>query len=181
MHIVRCLLILLLLTCAAHAQTELGDEPGTSATWSLLSLQRTWTPQLNDAPNWGFGFSGFSSLASGERLYIGVTLLASGVGRRDVLAVTFGPGYWLVGDRRAGLFTWLQGGAAMSARSGATGFNPFSDNTLEWGFGANAGLGGTVRITDWLQLQAAIVANAYSTDGGRTPYGFQVGFSGGGP
>ncbi|MBU3742469.1 MAG: hypothetical protein FGM24_09330 [Candidatus Kapabacteria bacterium] len=180
MHIVRYVLALSLLACAAHAQTELGDERGSSRTWSLLSLQRTWTPQLNDAPNWGFGFSGFNATKTKD-LYLGLTLLASGVGRRDVLALTFGPGYWLAGDRRAGLFTWLQGGVAMSSRSGATGFNPFSDNTLEWGFGLTSGVGGTVRITDWLQLQAAIVANAYSTDGGRTPYGFQVGFSGGGP
>jgi hypothetical protein len=103
------------------------------------------------------------------------------VGERDVLALTFGPGYWLVGDRTVGAFAWLQGGVAMSSRSGATGFNPFSDNTLEWGFGVTSGIGGTIRLASWLQLQVGVVANGFTTDGGRSPYGIQFGLSGGGP
>lgn len=181
MHIVRCFLACVAATSVATAQTELGADVRSTQQWSLLSVQRTWTPQLNDAPNWGFGFSGFTSTSSANKLYLGLTLVASGVGRRDVLALTFGPGYWIVGDRTLGAFAWLQGGVAMSSRSGATGFNPFSDNTLAWGFGATSGIGGTVRLASWLQLQVAAVANAYSTDGGRTPYGIQFGLSGGGP
>ena len=181
MHIVRFIIAMVAACIAAHAQTELGSEPGSSQQWSLLSIQRTWTPQVNDAPNWGFGFSGFSSINDSKRLYAGLTLLTSGVGERDVLALTFGPGYWLVGDRSLGAFAWLQGGVAMSSRSGATGFNPFSDNTLEWGFGLTSGIGGTIRLASWLQLQVGVVANGFTTDGGRSPYGIQFGLSGGGP
>lgn len=181
MHIVRFIIVMAAACTVARAQTELGSEPGSSQQWSLLSIQRTWTPQVNDAPNWGFGFSGFSSINDSKRLYAGLTLLTSGVGERDVLALTFGPGYWLVGDRTVGAFAWLQGGVATSSRTGATGFNPFSDNTLEWGFGVTSGIGGTIRLASWLQLQVGVVANGFTTDGGRSPYGIQFGLSGGGP
>jgi hypothetical protein len=181
MRIVSACLVALLSCSAMIAQTEMGDEESSSQQWTMLAIQRTWTPQVNGHPNWGFGFSGFSSIDEDRRLYLGLSLLASGVERRDVVSLSFGPGYWIVGDRKLGAFAWAQAGVAMSARSGATGFNPFSDATLEWGFAGTSGVGGTVRIASWLQLQVAVVANAYSTDGGRTPFGIQFGLSGGGP
>lgn len=181
MRIVSYTLALLLAYVSLPAQTELVDDGSSSHQWTMLAIQRTWTPQVNDHPNWGFGFSGFSSLDEDRRVYIGLTLLASGVERRDVVSLTVGPGYWIAGDRTLGAFAWLQAGVAMSSRTGATGFNPFADATLEWGFAGTSGVGGTARIVSWLQLQVAVVANAYSTDDGRTPFGIQFGLSGGGP
>lgn len=163
-----------------RAQTELGgpESPGTS--WALLSLQRTWTPQRNDYPNWGIGAMGFTSISENNRLYMGIGLLGTGVERRDAIALLAGPGYFIAGDGKLGLFTYLQAGIVMSAQNGITGFNPFGDETLRWGLAAASALGGCIEVAPQIRIQAALVANVYNMEGGRSPYGVQIGLSTGG-
>jgi len=181
MRVLLLLIIAVGTTAFATAQTEIGSSDDTpSSTWSLLSLQRTWIPQRNGFPNWGFGAQGFTSIDKDRRYYIGFGILGSGIERRDAVALVFGPGVFILGDRNLGMFALLQGGLVISSRSGATGFNLFGDASMEFGAGAVSALGGCVQISSSLRLQAALVANVYSVDGGVTPYGLQIGITSGG-
>lgn len=173
--------LVLWLHTTAHSQTELGSSRSTSSSsWSLLSLQRTWLPQQNDFPNWGFGVQAFSSISNTNRHYLGFGILGAGVAERNVVAIVFGPGTFVLGDGSLGVFAFLQGGVVVSSQSGATLFNLFGDVSMQFGLGATSGLGACVAITDLFRLQVAVVANAYTVDGGSTPYGIQFGLSTGG-
>jgi hypothetical protein len=180
MHIRLLLLALVFGASVLHAQEEIGSTDSPSSSWSLISLQRTWLPQANDFPNWGVAAQGFTSIDAQRRWFMGLGLIASGVERRDCISLMAGPAWFFAGDRTLGGFVFVQGGIVISARSGATGFNPFSDQTTVFGLGAASGLGGVVEITRWIRAQIAIVGNAYNVDGGRTPYGIQIGISSGG-
>jgi hypothetical protein len=174
--------VLLAIICtAAHGQTELGGSNDTpSSTWSLVSVQRTWLPQRNGFPNWGFGAQGFTSIDRDRTFYMGFGIIGSGVGERDVVALVFGPGAFLLGDRTLGLFAYLQGGLLISSQSGMTGFNLFGDVSMQFGAGAVSGIGVCTTITNSVRAQIAVVANAYTVEGGVTPYGLQIGISSGG-
>ena len=175
------LLLVTSLTSTVFGQTELGgtsDSP--SSTWSLLSVQRTWVPQRDGFPNWGFGAQGFTSIDRDRTYYVGFGIIGSGVAERDVVSIVFGPGAFLLGDRTLGLFAYLQGGLTLSSQSGMTGFDLFGDVSMQFGAGAVSGLGVFVSITDAIRAQVAVVANAYTVEGGVTPVGLQLGISSGG-
>lgn len=146
----------------------------------MFSVQRTWIPQENNFPNWGLSFQGFQGVGESKRWWLGIGFLAGGVERRDVIALTFGPGFFIVGQPSLGVFSFVQGGIAASSKSGATGFNPFSDATMQWGVGMTSGLGISAEVIWHMRLQTAVVFNAFTMDGGRTPFGLQFGLSTGG-
>ncbi len=169
----------LLMIGTMSAQTELGSDSGPSSSWALLSIQRTWTPPGN-TPNFGFGFQGFSALDEDRRWWMGLGLMGSGIGRRDLLAIVGGPSWFFIGDGRLGGFAFTQVGLAMTSNSGLTGFNFFTDQTLVFGAASMNGVGMTMELFTNLRLQLAVVANIYTVDGGKTPFGLQFGLSSGG-
>lgn len=184
MHRLPLLLAALLLTSTVYAQEEMsgGADTGPSKTWGMISVQRTWTPQENNFPNWGLSFQGFRGIGESEesRWWLGIGFMAAGVERRDVIALTFGPGVFIVGRPSLGMFAFLQGGLGASSRSGVSGFNPFSDPTMQWGGALMSGVGVSAEIIWHMRLQTAIVMNAFTMDGGRSPFGIQFGLSTGG-
>lgn len=184
MHCIPLFLAALLLTTPLVAQEEMSSstDTGPSKTWGMISVQRTWTPQENNFPNWGLCFQGFRGLGDSEdsRWWLGVGFMAGGVVRRDVISLNVGPGFFILGRPSLGMFSFLQVGIGASSQSGVTGFNPFSDPTMQWGGTLMSGVGVSAEIIWHMRLQTAIVMNAYTMDGGRSPFGIQFGLSTGG-
>jgi hypothetical protein len=184
MHRLSLFLAALLLATSLSAQEEMsgGSDTGPSKTWGMISVLRTWTPQENNFPNWGLNFQGFRGLGESEesRWWLGIGFMAAGVERRDVIALTFGPGVFILGRPSLGMFAFLQGGLGASSKSGVAGFNPFSDPTMQWGGALMSGVGVSAEIIWHMRLQTAIVMNAFTMDGGRSPFGIQFGLSTGG-
>lgn len=100
--------------------------------------------------------------------------------RRDLLNIVVGPGYYILGTGRLGMFAFLQMGLSMSSASGITNFDFFSDRSLAFGMATMSGVGCSVEVFNFLRLQTAVVGNWYTLEGGQTPFGIQIGISSGG-
>jgi len=181
MHVLLpALLLCFLLSSPLVAQEEADGVSAPSTSWLMLSYQRTWSPQHNNGPNSGFGFQAFRSLDEDKRWWLGGAIMGTDLQQRDLLNILVGPGVYIVGTGRLGMFAFLQTGLSMSSASGLTSFDFFSDRTLTFGMATMSGVGGSVEVFSFLRLQAALVANWYTLEGGQTPFGIQIGISSGG-
>lgn len=177
------LLIPIVVVCMAStclAQSEMGGTSTPSTSWLMLSYQRTWSPQHNNGPNSGFGFQAFQSIDDDRRWWLGGAIMGADLQRRDLLNILVGPGVYIVGTGRLGMFAFLQMGLSMSSASGLTSFDFFSDRTLSFGMATMSGVGASAEVFKFLRVQTAIVGNWYTLEGGQTPFGIQVGISTGG-
>ncbi len=170
------------LVTALHvsAQTEMGDIRGPSKSWTMLSFHRVWVPQNNNKHNDGFGASFFATTDPERILWFGGTITTTGVAKRELLAIEAGVGVWIVGSARLGMFGYLTSGLGMSAQSGLTGFNFFTDPTLTFGLATQGGVGGAFEIASNIRLHVTAVGMWYTNEQGATPYGLQVGLTFGG-
>mgnify|MGYP001627148618 CR=1 FL=1 len=178
--LVFALILCILAPVHLFAQEELGDISGPSSSWTLISVYRTWTPQSNNFPNGGFGFQSFFNLNSNRRWWFGLAFCGTGVERRDVLSLQFGPGVYIVGDSRLGAFAYVQTGIALGSDRGVAGFDVFSNPTSTWGLATIGGVGGTAKLSTLLKVHLAAVGSWYTMEKGRTPFGLQFGISFGG-
>lgn len=169
---------ILVLPLAAQEEADGNSSPSTS--WLMLSYQRTWSPQHNNGPNSGFGFQAFQSLDDDRRWWLGGAIMGADLQRRDLLNIIAGPGVYIMGTGRLGMFAFLQMGLSMSSASGLTNFDFFSDRTLSFGMATMSGVGASAEVFNFLRLQAALVGNWYTLEGGQTPFGIQIGISSGG-
>ncbi len=173
-------LLLLLASCPILAQTEMGADRTPATSWSMLSIHRVWVPQNNDRFNDGFGLNVFATASDDRRLWAGGTLVTTGVGERDALALEGGLGYWLVGTGRLGAFAYLTTGLGLTSNSGLTGFDFFTDPTLTVGLASQVGLGGCIEVATNIRVHATAVGMWFTNERGATPYGVQLGIIFGG-
>jgi hypothetical protein len=162
------------------AQTELGRMSAPSKSWTMLSLHRVWTPQYNGFPNGGFGVNAFFSVDDGRRSWLGLSIMGTGLDKRTAMGLMIGAGWWIIGDSRLGAFGYAMSGLGISSATGLTGFNFFSDPTTFYGLASHTGLGGSVEIFTNFKIHLNGYAMWFTTDGGPTPLGLQVGLTLGG-
>lgn len=174
------LFAILILPMSIHAQEELGDIDGPSASWTLISVHRTWSPQENQFPNGGFGLQSFFATSRSRTMWFGLSFRGTGVERRDVLSLMAGPGVFLAGDARLGVFAYAQTGIGVGSSQGLGGFDMFSDPTTTWGLSTVAGVGASADVAKWLRLHLAFVGSWFTQERGQTPYGVQFGVMFGG-
>lgn len=170
----------LLLSSVAVAQDELDGRDGPATSFTTISIMRTWTPQERDFPNGGFNLMSSFATDDERRLWFGLGFRATGVWKRDVLALTLGPTWWFAGDQRLGAFAFVQTGLGMGSSRGIAGFDVFSDPTLSFGLASIAGIAGTWQVLKWVNLHGMIVGSHYSNERARTPFGVMVGLTFGG-
>jgi hypothetical protein len=177
-HSLLCIaLVLSFVTARGQEEVESGssNEPG----WSMFGLRRTWVPQQNNVGNWGISFQFLQPLRTPSWMYLGGTATFTGIGDRDAIMIMAGPGAFVVGDARLGLFTFVHTGLVLSAADGRTGFSPF-DPTTTYTWGSDAAIGGSAELFGFIRLHLAAVASWYTVDGGRSPFGLQLGITSGG-
>lgn len=162
------------------AQTELGDVAEPSRSWTMLSLHRVWVPQENDFPNGGFGVNAFFSLDQDQRAWFGLGILGTGLHKRDALAIDVGAGWWFLGDSRFGAYAWLMTGLGITSANGLTGFGFFSDPSTTYGLASQGGVGMAYELFTNLKVHLNTMGMWFTNDGGRTPYGLQLGLTFGG-
>ncbi len=179
-HLLLAILAAFAMSTSAFAQEELGDVDGPSATWTLISVHRTWSPQERDFPNGGFGLQSFFATSRSRTTWFGLSFRGTGVEQRDVLSLMVGPGMFLLGDARLGLFAYAQTGIGMGSSRGLGGFDVFSDPTTTWGLSTVAGVGGSADVAKWLRLHLAFIGSWFTQEKGQTPYGLQFGVTFGG-
>lgn len=180
MRLAAALLMTLISVGMSTAQEEMGDDSQPSGSWTMLSVHRTWSPQERDFPNGGFGIQSFVDLDKPRRWWLGFALRGTGVSKRDVLSLMIGPGVYLAGDSRLGLFAYVHTGLAMGSSQGLGGFDVFSDPTTTYGLATVGGIGGNIEVSKWLRLHAALVGSWFTAERGQTPYGVQIGITFGG-
>ncbi|MFZ9869625.1 MAG: hypothetical protein ACO3I4_02535 [Candidatus Kapaibacteriota bacterium] len=175
-------LILLLLACAAplHAQTELDGSSGPSSNWAMLSASRTWVPQINDRPNGGFGLHSFFNVNDQRTLWAGFSVLGTGVGSRSALVLNGGIGWWFVGSRSLGAYTFAMSGMGITSNNALTGFDYFADISTTYGLASQVGIGAAVEVLNLVTVHTNVWGLWLTNDGGRTPYGIQLGLTFGG-
>ena len=174
--------ILLLVAVAGPlaAQTELGGTSAPSQSWTMLQFQRSWVPQENDFPNGGFGVNAFFSLDQDRRAWFGFGIMGTGLHKRDALAIDVGMGWWFLGHSRFGSYAWLMTGLGITSATGLTGFNFFSDPTTTYGLASQGGVGVAYELFTNLKVHLNTFGMWFTNDGGRTPYGLQLGLTFGG-
>lgn len=167
-------------TGQAFAQSEIGTRSHDASSWSMLSVQKTWTNDTRKPVNWSMVVSAMQSVSQNHRLYAGFTFFAGGLARRDVIVIGFGPGYWVLGSSDLGVFTKIHAGLSMSSASGILGFDFFSDPTLKFGLGVMSAAGVNVRVYQNFAVHVAITHNLYTNEP-YDPLGIRFGLSVGGP
>lgn len=166
-------------TCTL-SQEEAGMNSQPSVSWTMLSVHRVWTPQYNGYPNGGFGVQTFFGMGHNRNPWFGFSIIGTGLERRDALAINFGFGTWFLGDSRLGAYGFAMSGLGMSSSSGLTGFNFFSDRTLVYGLASQAGVGGAAEVFTNIKVHLTLYGLWFTTDGGPTPVGLQLGMTFGG-
>lgn len=174
------LLTCLFLAIPASAQTEMGGSTAPSKSWTMLSIHRVWTPQFNGFPNGGFGVNQFFSVDNSRKKWLGFSIVGTGLDKRDALGITGGLGWWLIGDSNFGLFTFGMAGLGITSANGLTGFGFFSDPTTQYGLATQAGLGISYEVFTHFKMHFNGYGMWFTTDGGPTPLGAQLGITLGG-
>ncbi len=164
----------------AGAQEELGRVSEQSSGWTMIGFDRTWVPQERGFPNGGFGFTTFTSLNQPRSVWLGLGFRATGVHKRDALALTFGPGFQLLGTSRLGMFAYVQAGMSISSNNALTGFDFFTDTSTSFGLTSIGAVGGSVEIFSNVKFYTAVIGTYFSNERGYTPFGLQAGMTIGG-
>lgn len=175
MKILVAFVLCLASTFTVMAQTEMSDESTTTKGWTLISFHRVWTPQLNGIPNGGFGANVFFTSNASRTAWGGATVTFSGIGQRYAMLIGAGPGLWLAGTGRLGLFSYLMTGVNLSSNSSITGFNFLSDPSLTVGWGSQLGIGACAEIFHNVRLHVTGMAMYLTNEHGATPVGIQAG------
>ena len=139
-----------------------------------------WTPQFNGFPNGGFGVNSFFSVDNVRRFWVGFSIVGTGLDKRDAIGITPGVGWWILGDSRLGMFGFGMAGLGVSSDDALTGFNFFSDPTTKYGLATQAGLGVCVEVFTNVKIHLNGYGMWFTTDGGPTPLGAQMGLTLGG-
>lgn len=183
MQFYRACAFFLAIACASSAvsgQEESGRASQPSASWTMLSVHRVWTPQFNGYPNGGFGIQTFVGLGSSRNPWLGFSVLGTGLEKRDALAINFGIGTWFIGDARLGAFCFAMSGLGVTSGSGLARFNFLSDPTTRYGLASQGGVGGAIEVFSNMKIHLSMFGMWFTTDRGPTPIGLQGGLTFGG-